>query len=128
MTVSFKSGTPLQKSYVPLGVYVPQVGNLRSKMLITLFLNMLLRFAFNFWYILLFFNSTLNKKLHFIFRYLQFLKSLTPPPMLFGEDRGRSIVYNVWTDDIVRACLYLFLSLLPQNLRLFKHMVTYLMS
>ena len=44
--------------------------------------------------------------------------------MLFGEDRGRAVVYNVWTDDIVRACLYLFLSLLPQNLRLFKHLVT----
>jgi hypothetical protein len=32
-------------------------------------------------------------------------------------------VQNVWTAEIVRACLYLFLSLLPQNLRLFKHPV-----
>jgi symplekin len=54
--------------------------------------------------------------------YLKFLLSPTPPPMLFGEDRGRMVVSNVWSEDIIKVCLYLYLSLLPQNLKLFHHL------
>ena len=57
-------------------------------------------------------------------RYLNFLKSETPPPVLFGEDHGRPVAAAFWTEDLVRACLVLFLGLLPQNLRLFKHLVS----
>ena len=55
--------------------------------------------------------------------YLRFLISPTPPALLFGDDRGRPVLSDVWTEDIVRACLYLFLSLIPQNQKLFKHLV-----
>ena len=34
-----------------------------------------------------------------------------------------SKILDIWTEDIVRACLYLFLSLLPKNQKLFKHLV-----
>ncbi len=54
--------------------------------------------------------------------YLKFLLSASPPPMLFGEDRGRSTVASSWTEDITKVCLYLYLSLLPQNLKLFHHL------
>ena len=55
--------------------------------------------------------------------YLRFLISPTPPTLLFGEDRGRPKILDIWTEDIVKACLYLFLSLLPKNQKLFKHLV-----
>ena len=55
--------------------------------------------------------------------YLRFLISPTPPALLFGEDRGRPIVLEMWTEEIVKVCLYLFLSLLPKNQKLFKHLV-----
>ena len=55
--------------------------------------------------------------------YLRFLISPTPPALLFGEDRGRPIIQEIWTEDIVKVCLYLFLSLLPKNQKLFKHLV-----
>lgn len=54
--------------------------------------------------------------------YLRFLLSPSPPLMLFGEDRGRPAVIMEWTDNIVKVCLYLYLNLLPQNLRLFHHL------
>ena len=55
--------------------------------------------------------------------YLRFLISPTPPALLFGEDRGRPVVLETWTEAIVKVCLYLFLSLLPKNQKLFKHLV-----
>ena len=55
--------------------------------------------------------------------YLRFLISPSPPAILFGEDRGRPVVLDIWTENIVQVCLYLFLSLLPKNLKLFKHLV-----
>jgi symplekin len=51
--------------------------------------------------------------------YLKFLLAPTPPPMLFGEERGRPQVVPMWTDAIIRVCLHLCFSLLPHNLRLF---------
>lgn len=50
--------------------------------------------------------------------YLRFLMTPVPPEMLFTEDRGRSVVQTVWTEDMARICLYLFLSLLPHNQKL----------
>ena len=55
--------------------------------------------------------------------YLRFLISPSPPAILFGEDRGRPTVLDIWTENIVKVCLYLFLSLLPKNQKLFKHLV-----
>ena len=55
--------------------------------------------------------------------YLRFLISPTPPVLLFGEDRGRPVELEIWTEEIVKVCLYLFLSLLPKNQKLFKHLV-----
>ncbi|KAK9503177.1 hypothetical protein O3M35_011802 [Rhynocoris fuscipes] len=49
---------------------------------------------------------------HAIF-YFVFLKAPTPPKILFGVERGRPQVSAVWTDDAVKACLYLYLALLP---------------
>lgn len=54
--------------------------------------------------------------------YLRFLLSPIPPSMLFGEDRGRAVIAENWSDDIIRVCLYLFLSLLPLNLKMFTHL------
>jgi len=54
--------------------------------------------------------------------YLRFLLNPTPPTMLFGEDRGRPLVEQSWTEDIVKVCLYLFMSLLPQSKKLFNHL------
>ena len=42
--------------------------------------------------------------------------------MLFGEDRGRPLIEQAWTEDTVKVCLYLFMSLLPQSKKLIKHL------
>jgi symplekin len=47
--------------------------------------------------------------------YLGFLRLQQPPEVLFGEERGRPVTVKEWSDNIVRACLYLYLSLLPIN-------------
>ena len=60
--------------------------------------------------------------------YLRFLISPTPPALLFGEDRGRPIIQEMWTEDIVKVCLYLFLSLLPKNQKLFKRINFFMIS
>ena len=54
--------------------------------------------------------------------YLRFLLNPTPPAMLFGEDRGRPLIEQAWTEDTVKVCLYLFMSLLPQSKKLIKHL------
>ena len=54
--------------------------------------------------------------------YLRFLLNPTPPAMLFGEDRGRPHVAHMWTEDVVRVCLYLFMSLVPQSRKLLNHL------
>ncbi len=48
---------------------------------------------------------------------MKFLKHLTasqPPEALFGEDR-RSSTGDTWTEDSIRLCLPLYLSLMPSN-------------
>ncbi|CAH1792448.1 unnamed protein product [Owenia fusiformis] len=52
---------------------------------------------------------------------LAFIKHLLqakPPRNLFGQDRGRPDVREVWTDDTIKICLYLYLTLLPLNHKL----------
>lgn len=47
--------------------------------------------------------------------YLGFLRLPKPPEVLFGNDRGRPEVSEVWTDEAIKSCLYLYLVLLPIN-------------
>ena len=54
--------------------------------------------------------------------YLRFLLSPSPPPLLFGEERGRMIMSATWTEDLIKVCIQLYLSLLPQNLKMFPHL------
>ncbi|CAF5131465.1 unnamed protein product, partial [Rotaria sp. Silwood1] len=50
---------------------------------------------------------------------LKFLKHLTasqPPEALFGDDKKSSTIPNdTWTEDSIRLCLPLYLSLMPSN-------------
>lgn len=50
--------------------------------------------------------------------YLGFLRVRQPPDVLFGKDRGRPIKSDIWSEDIVKVCLYLYLVLLPINEKL----------
>ncbi|XP_063228750.1 symplekin isoform X2 [Bacillus rossius redtenbacheri] len=50
--------------------------------------------------------------------YLSFLRFPQPPDLLFGLERGRPTKSEAWSDDIVRACLYLYMALLPVNEKL----------
>lgn len=47
--------------------------------------------------------------------YLGFLKLPLPPDVLFGSDRGRPEKTDQWTEETIKACLYLLLALLPIN-------------
>ncbi|XP_059481472.1 symplekin [Neocloeon triangulifer] len=47
--------------------------------------------------------------------YLGFLRLAHPPEVIFGEDRGRPVTVKDWNENCVKACLYLYLSLLPLN-------------
>ena len=54
--------------------------------------------------------------------FLRFLLLAAPPDMLFGEDRGRPVVTATWTEDLIRICLNLFLTLLPKCKKLLTHL------
>lgn len=46
--------------------------------------------------------------------YIGFLALAQPPDILYGIDKGRLANSNpTWTDDVTRACLYLYMALLP---------------
>lgn len=45
--------------------------------------------------------------------FLSFLRLLKPPDVLFGPDKGRPDHSEQWTEEAIRACLYLYLVLLP---------------
>ncbi|XP_054261874.1 symplekin-like [Macrosteles quadrilineatus] len=45
--------------------------------------------------------------------YLTFLRLPKPPEVLFGPDKGRPERADSWSDEAIRACLYLYLTLLP---------------
>lgn len=51
----------------------------------------------------------------FIHLHLDFLRLAQPPLSLFGETQGRLIGTDSWNDDLVRACLLPYVSLLPMN-------------
>ncbi|XP_068085676.1 symplekin isoform X2 [Anabrus simplex] len=50
--------------------------------------------------------------------YLSFLRLPQPPDVLFGADRGRPMKVEMWNEDIIKVCLYLYLALLPINEKL----------
>jgi len=50
--------------------------------------------------------------------YLGFLKLSSPPDMLFGAEKGRPAKTDTWSESPTRACLYLYLELLPHEQRL----------
>lgn len=54
--------------------------------------------------------------------FLRFLLLPRPPDMLFGEDRGRPIMMNEWTEDFIKVCLNLFLALLPKCKKLLTNL------
>ncbi|XP_043283816.1 symplekin [Venturia canescens] len=47
--------------------------------------------------------------------YLGFLRQPKPPEIVFGQDRGRPQVEEVWSESTTRACLGLYLALLPEH-------------
>lgn len=51
----------------------------------------------------------------FVVRHLNILRSAQPPEELFGRSQGRTTVVNNWNDDVVKACLQVYISLLPIN-------------
>ncbi|XP_036381586.1 symplekin [Megalops cyprinoides] len=53
----------------------------------------------------------------FALNYMQLLVHPNPPSMLFGADKDTEVA-SPWTEETVRQCLYLYLSLLPLNHRL----------
>lgn len=51
--------------------------------------------------------------------YLSFLRLPQPPDVLFGEDHGRPHKGDgMWSEESAKACLYLYLVLLPVNQKL----------
>ncbi|XP_046643772.1 symplekin-like [Daphnia pulicaria] len=50
--------------------------------------------------------------------YLKFLLLEEPPALLCGPEKGRSEIITTWTEEITKACLYLFLAILHSNEKL----------
>ena len=50
--------------------------------------------------------------------YLKFLLLEQPPALLCGPEKGRNEVVTTWTEEIIKACLYLFLAILHSNEKL----------
>ena len=48
------------------------------------------------------------------FNLCRFLLLARPPDMLFGEDRGRPHPVATWTEEMIRVCLHLYLTILPR--------------
>lgn len=55
--------------------------------------------------------------------YLKFLLLEQPPALLCGPEKGRSEVVTTWTEEIIKACLYLFLAILHSNEKLIHEYV-----
>lgn len=49
---------------------------------------------------------------------LKFLLLEEPPALLSGPEKGRSEVVTTWTEEIIKASLYLFLAVLRSNHKL----------
>ena len=50
--------------------------------------------------------------------YLKFLLLEEPPALLCGPEQGRPEVVTTWTEEMIKACLYLFLAILHSNEKL----------
>lgn len=50
--------------------------------------------------------------------YLGFLQLPVPPDVLFGRERGRPLKVDNWAEGPTKACLYLYLELLPHEHKL----------
>ncbi len=50
--------------------------------------------------------------------YLKFLLLEEPPALLCGPEKGRTEVITTWTEEMIKACLYLFLAILHSNEKL----------
>lgn len=50
--------------------------------------------------------------------YLGFLQLPVPPDVLFGAERGRPTRVDNWSESPTKACLYLYLELLPHEHKL----------
>lgn len=55
--------------------------------------------------------------------YLTFLRLPKPPEVLFGADKGRPERAENWTEEAIRACLHLYLTLLPIKQELIHELV-----
>ena len=49
---------------------------------------------------------------------LKFLLLEQPPALLCGPEKGRSEIVSTWTEETIKACLYLFLAILHSNEKL----------
>lgn len=49
---------------------------------------------------------------------LKFLLLEQPPALLCEPEKGRSEVVTTWTEEVIKACLYLFLAVLHSNEKL----------
>lgn len=47
--------------------------------------------------------------------YLGFLRLPQPPDVLFGAEKGAPVASEKWTENVIKCCLRLYLSLLPHN-------------
>lgn len=60
--------------------------------------------------------------------YLKFLLLEQPPAVLCGTEKGRVEVVTTWTEEIIKACLYLFLAILHSNEKLIhEYIFTFLL-
>lgn len=51
----------------------------------------------------------------FVSKTLEFLKQTQPPEKFFGHSQGRLQGAETWTDDLAKACLQAYVSILPYN-------------
>uniref|UniRef100_A0AAQ4R1J0 Symplekin n=1 Tax=Gasterosteus aculeatus aculeatus TaxID=481459 RepID=A0AAQ4R1J0_GASAC len=59
----------------------------------------------------------------FALNYMQLLVHPNPPSLLFGADKDTEVA-SPWTEETVRQCLFLYLSLLPLNHRLVQELAS----
>ncbi|VVC29902.1 Armadillo-type fold,Symplekin C-terminal,Symplekin/Pta1, N-terminal,Armadillo-like [Cinara cedri] len=56
--------------------------------------------------------------------YLGFLRLQIPPEVLFGKGTGRLPKSEIWDEDSITACLYLYFMLMPYNYELIHELAT----
>lgn len=60
----------------------------------------------------------MDKIEEFSLKWLRFLEMGKPGPELFHQDFGREECFEVWTEDLAKVCVGLFLAILPDNEKL----------